>query len=254
MRKNAYITGASTGIGAKFVEKLAKDYNLIIIARNEEKLNELSSTVKKENKTEIEVFVCDLTKQKDIKLLSDKITSDKKLGLLVNNAGFGTSGEFADLSLNKELSEIQLNVITPVRLTHVAINNFKKNKYGGDIINVASVVAFLPTPQSATYGATKAYIKSFSEAIHEEVKPFGINIQALCPGLTRTEFQDRAGIDKEKIPEFLWMDSSQVVDDSLKALEQKKAICIPGLMNQSTATILDLIPSELTRKLTGLLL
>lgn len=254
MKTNAYITGSSTGIGACFAEKLAADYNLIIIARNESKLNELAETIKQQQDTSIEILPCDLTKQKDIKVLNDKIAADGNIGLLVNNAGFGTYGEFSKLSLTKELSEIQLNIITLVRLTHTAIKNYKQRTYHGGIINVASVAAFLPTPSSATYGATKAYVKSFTEAIHEEVKPYGINIQALCPGLTRTEFQDRAGIETEKMPAFLWMESAQVVDESLKAFAKQQAVCIPGLMNQSTAAILDLIPSEFTRKISNFLM
>ncbi|MEM7182404.1 MAG: SDR family oxidoreductase [Spirochaetota bacterium] len=253
MKKNAYITGASTGIGAAFAKKLAEKYNLVIIARSEDKLKELAQSIQGDASEGVEVLVADLTKQKDIKLVQDKLTADENLGLLVNNAGFGSSGEFSELSINQELSQIQLNVVTLVRLTHAAIKNFKKRGVSGDIINVASVLAFLPTPQGATYGATKAYVKSFSEAVHEEVKPYNINVQTLCPGLTRTEFQDRAGVDKEKMPEFLWMESEQVVEESIIALQNKHAICIPGLMNRSTAALLDFAPTELTRKLSGFL-
>ncbi|MCP5502336.1 MAG: SDR family oxidoreductase [Leptospiraceae bacterium] len=250
-KKVAYITGASGGIGEAFARKLIKDYSLVLIARSSDKLNRIAEELSSIGKAEI--IVADLTKQKDVKAIQDRIAQDKELAMLINNAGFGTTGKFSELNLNKELTEIQLNVNTLIRLSHAASNNFLKRNEKGMIINVSSITAFLPIPGSATYAATKAYVKSFGESLHEELKEKGIYVQTLCPGFTRTNFQDTANFDKSLIPDFFWMDASQVVEESLKSAGKKEAVCIPGLLNRSTTTVLDLIPGDILRKLSSFL-
>jgi uncharacterized protein len=249
MKKKAYITGASSGIGESFANTLADSYHLVIIARNNSRLSEIAKTLSK--KTEVEIFQADLSTSIDVDRLANKIIEEPNLGMLVNNAGFGTNGEFATLDISQEVQEIQLNVIALVKLAHAAINRFKQQKSEGVIINVASIAGFLPVPLNATYAATKAFVKSFSEAIHEEVKHDNILVQALCPGLTRTEFQDRASIDAKKFPDFLWMTSEEVVEESLEGLKTKAAICVPGILNKSTSTFLDIFPTDLVRSLMG---
>ncbi len=249
MKTKAYITGASSGIGEAFASALADTYHLVIIARNNGKLSEIAKTLSK--KTEVEIFQADLSNSVDVDRLASRIVEEPNLGMLVNNAGFGTNGNFASLDISVEVQEIQLNVVALVKLTHAAINRFRQQKSEGVIINVASIAGFLPVPLNATYGATKAFVKSFSEAIHEEVKQENIVVQALCPGLTRTEFQDRASIDATKFPDFLWMTSEEVVKESLDGLKTKTAVCVPGILNKSTSTFLDILPTDLVRSLMG---
>ncbi|NCN09375.1 MAG: SDR family oxidoreductase [Leptospira sp.] len=254
MKKTAYITGASSGIGEEFAKQLAKDYNVVLIARNQSKLEAIANELNTLHpSTQTSYLNLDLTISKDLNTFCQALEKDSSLGILVNNAGFGTVGEFAELDLQEELREVQLNVTSLVAGTHAALQNMKKQK-SGTIINVASIAAYLPAPFSATYAATKAYVRSFSESIHEEAKLHGILIQALCPGLTHSDFHQRAGIEKENFPKFMWMSATDVVETSLKSINSKQAICIPGAVNQSAVGLTNLIPSSLTRKVAGMLM
>lgn len=254
MKKNAYITGASSGIGEEFANQLAASYNLILVARNKSKLESLVKELNlKHSETKASSLPLDLTESKDISSFCKTIENDSNLGMLVNNAGYGTVGEFAELDIQEELREIQLNVTTLVAATHSALKNFKKQNTG-IIINVASIASYLPAPYSATYAATKAYVRSFTESIHEEAKVHGILVQALCPGLTHSDFHQRAGIEKKDFPNFMWMNSKEVVSTSIKSLKSKQAVCIPGAVNQSAVGLTNFIPSSLTRKFAGMLM
>ena len=137
----------------------------------------------------------------------------------MNNAGFGTMGRFHELPISREVSEIGLNVVAVARLTHAALPGMVARGRGG-VINVASIAAYQPTPLNATYGATKAFVSSLSQAVHEELKGTGVNCMVLCPGFTRTEFQQRAGIDSSEVPNFLWQDAPTVVAHALDRVRQ----------------------------------
>ncbi|MCB1192365.1 MAG: SDR family oxidoreductase [Leptospiraceae bacterium] len=249
----AYITGASSGIGAAFAKKLAKDHDIVIIARDTERLNQLAEDIKKNSDSKVDIIEADLTKSTDLKKIVKMVTTDKNLSLLVNNAGYGTTGKFVDLKIDQEINQINLNIVALVRLTHAALTNFK-SKIGGAIINVASIAGFLPAPYNATYAATKSFVRSFTEAIHKEYKDSGIVLQTLCPGFTKTEFQTRANFDESKIPGFLWMDAADVVKESLEALEREQSICIPGLANKSLTTLLDVLPKNLVQQIADIML
>lgn len=254
MNKKAYITGASSGIGKEFAIQLMNSHDLVLIARNLQALEDLKLEIlAKVPDRDIEVISLDLTKSKDSKTLYKKVLSDNDLDLLVNNAGFGTVGDFSDISIEEELKEIQLNVSALVELTHAALINLKKRNSGG-IINVASLAAYLPAPYSATYAATKAFVKSFTESIHEEAIRHGVVVQSLCPGLTHSDFHQRAGIEKSNFPKFMWMDSRDVVKDSLRSLKKKHAVCIPGGVNQTAIGLTNIVPNFLSRKLAGQLM
>jgi short-subunit dehydrogenase len=179
-------------------------------------------------------------------LVEQNIRDDSSLELLVNNAGFGKIGAYGDLDLDVEDEEIRLNILALVRLTHAAIPGMVA-RHRGAIINVSSIVAFLPVPFLATYSATKAYVNSFTEAIHEELKGTGVKIQALCPGRTHTEFHERAGINTKNHPSK-GMEPESVVNASLRALQRDKVICVPGITNRVTACIMSLLPRALLRK------
>ncbi|MDF3820031.1 SDR family oxidoreductase [Leptospira sp. 96542] len=248
--KNAYVTGASQGIGKEFVRALCKNYNVFLISRSESDLKKVILELEPSSRGMLKYFSFDLTKKKDQEELSHIISKDKDFEMLVNNAGFGTVGEFANLDLEKELEEINLNVKALVTLSHTALNSFKKNKKGY-LVNVASIAGYLPAPGSAIYAATKAFVKSFTESIYEEAKPFGIHVQALCPGLTHSDFHQRAGIKKSKYPDFMWQSAEDVVEESLTALKYNQAVCITGSVNQGAITIAELIPRGLLRRISG---
>ena len=254
--KRAVITGASSGIGKAFAERLARDgYDVVLVARRRERLESLATVLSDTWGVLVDVLPADLTNPSDLKLVEQKVRDDSSLELLVNNAGFGKIGAYGDLDLDVEDEEIRLNILALVRLTHAAIPGMIA-RHRGAIINVSSIVAFLPVPFLATYSATKAYVNTFTEAIHEELKGTGVKIQALCPGRTHTEFHERAGINttnhpstcREPLGRTKGMEPELVVDASLRALQRDKVICVPGISNRVNARIMSLLPRALLRK------
>jgi uncharacterized protein len=249
-RARALVTGASSGIGAAFAVRLARDgSDLIIVARNRARLEEQARHLRADHGVEVEVLPADLTEPAELRVV-EKVIEDAHLDLLVNNAGFGTAGAFAELDAAKEEEEIRLNVLALVRLTRVALPGMLARNRGA-IINVSSMAGLQAAPYNATYGATKAFVNSFTEALSEEVRGTAVRVQALCPGFTRTEFQDRAGIDVSSIPSFAWMTADAVVDASLAALHRGDIVCIPGLGNRALATMTGAVPRSFTRRVLG---
>ena len=251
-RRGALVTGASSGIGAAFARRLARDhYDLVLVARGRERLDALAAELRADHSRHVEVLPADLTHAAELRVV-EKVVADADLDLLVNNAGFGTVGTFAKLDVAKEEEEVRLNIVALMRLTHAALPRMVARHRGG-IINVSSMAAFQPAPYNATYAATKAFVNSFTEALHEELRDTGVAVQALCPGLTRTEFQDRAGIDVSRIPSFAWMTAEAVVDAALSALHRGELICIPGIANRALVTLTGAIPRSITRRVAGTL-
>jgi short-subunit dehydrogenase len=247
----ALVTGASSGIGAAFARRLAREgYDLIIVARTQSRLDELAQQLHADQGVQVEAVAADLTDGSQLRVVEELIAGHDGLDLLVNNAGFGTYGPLIKLDSDKEEEEIRLNVVALVRLTRAALPSMVRHGHGG-IINVSSMAGMSPTPYNATYGATKAFVNSFTEALHEELRGSGVRVQALCPGFTRTEFQERAGIDVSNIPSFAWMSADAVVDASLAALRRGEVVCVPGVANRVVATLTGAIPRSLTRRITG---
>lgn len=249
----AYITGASSGIGAAFARQLAKDNDIVIIARGIERLNQLAEEIRSQTESKVEVIEADLTKTTDLKRVTKMVSTDENLSLLVNNAGYGTTGKFVDLKIDQEINQINLNIIALVRLTHAAMSNFKR-RTEGSIINVASIAGFMAAPMNATYAATKAFVRNFTEALYKESKDSGIYLQTLCPGFTKTDFQARANFNESKVPGFLWMEADEVVKESLQALRDENPYCIPGLANKSLTTLVDVLPKPLVQQIADILL
>jgi uncharacterized protein len=221
----ALVTGASSGIGAVFARKLyARGFNLILVARRRERLERLASELRG-----AEALVADLAVDTDLRHVEEHITAEPNLEFLVNNAGFGSQGRFWEAGLEVQDRMHRLHVIATLRLTHAALTVMLP-RARGNIINVSSVAGFLHNPFSVSYGATKAWINSFTEALYVELKSVGspIRIQALCPGFTLSEFHDVLGIDRAVIPRSLWMSAEDVVETSLRSLEKDKVIVIPG--------------------------
>jgi short-subunit dehydrogenase len=246
----ALVTGASSGIGEAYARTLAgRGTALVLVARREDRLEALA----KELDVDAQVLAADLADPDDLRRVEARVaaTADP-VDLLVNNAGFGTTGPFATLDVAREEEEIRLNVLALVRLCRAALPGMVDRKHGG-IVNVSSLAAFQPDPGNATYGATKAFVLSFSEALAEELRKTGVRVQALCPGYTRTEFQTTAEYETSRVPKAVWQRPEQVVDASLAALDKNKVLCIPGPHNKVAAVGSGFLPRVVRRKLAGAL-
>jgi short-subunit dehydrogenase len=229
----ALITGASSGIGAAFARRLAASgHNLVLVGRRKERLEALSAEIRQQKPVVVDVLVADLADEKGVEQVERCIADLGDLDLLVNNAGFGTTGNFAGSDLDRQLDMIQVHVLAPVRLTRAALPGMIARRYGG-IINVASLAAFLPAPGNATYSATKNYLVTFSEILALELKGTGVRVQALCPGFTVTEFHERPELkefERSQIPKMLWCSAEDVVNESLKGLKRGRVVVVPGLI------------------------
>ena len=228
----ALITGASSGMGAVFARQLAaQGYDLILVARREERLAALAAELQQRHTIAVEVMAADLSRPADVERVADRITGLEALDMLVNNAGFGTTGRFVEVDLAKTMDMIQVHVTASVRLCRAALPGMLARRRGA-LINVASVAAFTPVPGNATYAATKGYLVTFSKALHAELRRTGVKVQALCPGFTYTGFHDTSefeGFKHSQIPAIMWMTAEDVVAASLKGLKRNQAVCIPGL-------------------------
>ncbi|MFN8507367.1 MAG: SDR family oxidoreductase [Dehalococcoidia bacterium] len=245
----AAITGASSGIGEAFAEELARrGHDLIIVARDTARLEGLAARLRERRGVAVEVRTADLTDPAALHALEARIAGEPRLALLVNNAGFGTSGAFETLDRDTEEAEVRLNVLAVTRLCHAALPGMVERGHGG-IINVASIAAFVPGPYAATYHATKAYVMAFSEALHEEAHAAGVTVQALCPGFVRTGFQMRAGVNGAAIPGPAFMTPRAVVRGSLRALDRRHAVYVPGMHYRFLMAVSRVVPRTLVRKL-----
>jgi short-subunit dehydrogenase len=249
--RRALVTGASSGIGAAFARRLAGDgYDLVVVARNREALEALRDECSERHAVEIEVVCADLTQPEALAGVELRLASDPGFDLLVNNAGFGTAGPFAESDADREEQEIRLNVVAVVRLARAALGPMRRRRRGA-IVNVSSLAGLGPYPYTATYGATKAFVNSFSEALSEELRDSGVRVQALLPGFTRTAFQERAGIDPSSVPGFAWLEPEDVVDASLEALARGDVVCIPGRGYRVLAGVSGLLPRAAFRRIVG---
>ncbi len=227
----------------------ASGTDLVLVARRRDRLDELADRLRAEHGTDIEVLVADLTDDGDLATVETRVGDHREpVDLLVNNAGFATSGRFATLPVDREVAEIRLNVLAPVRLTRAALPGMVDRGHGG-VVNVSSIAALQPLPHWATYAATKAYLTSFSEAVHEEVRGQGVVVLALMPGFTHTEFLGHVGPPPVGIPGPLWMDAEQVVKSGLAALDRRRARRVPGGLNRMVATLSRVTPRAVSRRM-----
>ncbi len=233
--KTALITGASSGIGAEFARQLAAaGYDLILVARREPRLRALATELSAAHGVKIDWLTADLATEAGVAAVAAHIAGLPRLDLLVNNAGFGTGGAFAEADVAEQAAMLNLHMMAPMRLSHAALPGMIARRAGG-IINVASLAGFMALPGSANYCATKAYLATFSQALAAEVRRHGIHVQALCPGFTITEFHDRpdqGGFDRRRIPRFAWGSARAVVAASLRGLARGQVVCVPGFLNR----------------------
>jgi uncharacterized protein len=243
----ALITGASAGLGVDFARQLAaKGKRLVLAARRKDRLDALAAELGNARAVEIDLSEADAANR----LMADLAAHGEHAELLVNNAGFGLSGRFADLDGKRQRQMIDLNCGVLIELAHAVLPGMIERK-SGSILNVASTAAFQPGPGMAVYFATKAFVLSFSEALHEEVKKKGVTVSALCPGPTSTEFGKVAGFGPSNLLDRVAADSPSVVRAGLAGLERGKAIVIPGWMNKATAQAGRIFPRSWVRKVAG---
>lgn len=250
----ALVTGASAGIGTALATGLAaRGHDLVLVARRVERLEQIAADLRAAHDVQVEVLPADLESESGVATVEARLgRDDAPIELLVNNAGFGTSGRFHELPVAGEEAEIRLNVLALVRLTHAALVPMVERGHGG-VINVSSVAAYQPTPDGATYGATKAFVSSFTNAIHEELLGTGVKAMVLAPGFTHTEFHERALSDAPNaVPEFLWQSAEEVADAALKAYERGRAVCVPGAHNRVATVFSGTLPAGITRRVAGL--
>lgn len=248
----ALITGASAGLGEGFARALAAEGNaLILTARRVDRLEALAAELRAAHGVTVHVFAADLADQAGPDTLIAAIAAAAlPIDILVNNAGFGARGDFADLDSALQLGMIDLNCRALVALTHAVLPQMIARGSGG-ILNLASVASFQPGPWMAVYYASKAFVLSFSEALHEEVKGKGVRVAALCPGPTRTEFADVAGLGDTALFERLASAPAVVVRDGLAALAANRAVKVSGALNFAMAAGIRFTPRSFTRRIAG---
>ncbi len=248
--KATLITGASGGIGEAFARKLAAEkHNLVLAARSEAKLHDLCDELMLKHQITAHYVAVDLsTLEADARLFNETERHGFQVEWLINNAGFGSMGDFANLDLKREMEMINLNILALVALTHRYLQGMRERK-SGTIINVASTAGFQPVPFMATYAATKAFVRSFSEAIAEENRPHNITVTALCPGPTDTNFFNVA--DAKPLQAKGVQTPEAVVETALKAVKNRKASVISGWTNYVGAVLGTFAPNQLITKTIG---
>lgn len=225
----ALITGASSGIGATYAERLARrGHDLLLVARDLPRLEALAARLSQEFGVKVEVLKADLTDAADLQAVSQRLRGDKSISLLVNNAGMAMNGKLAEADLATVDRMILLNVVSLTHLSAAAAANFSAAGRGA-IINIASVVALAPEMFNAVYSATKAYVLSLSQTLHGEVKAQGVQVQAVLPGITRTEIWERSGMDESALPASMIMEVGEMVDAALAGFDQRELVTIPSL-------------------------
>ncbi|WP_223446563.1 SDR family NAD(P)-dependent oxidoreductase [Pseudomonas sp. BF-R-19] len=225
----ALVTGASSGIGAIYAERLAaRGFDLLLVARDERRLEAAATNLRAEHGVQVEVLKADLTQKDDVLKIEQRLRSDSSISLLLNNAGVAADGLLANADMEQLENLIQLNVTTVTRLASAAAASFAKAGRGS-IINIASVVALFPERFNATYSASKAYVLSLTQSMNAELDGTGVKVQAVLPGVTRTEIWERSGIDASQIPADMVMEADEMVDAALSGLDQGELITIPSL-------------------------
>jgi short-subunit dehydrogenase len=225
----AVITGASGGIGAVYADRFAKrGYDLLLIARDEKRLGDVASRVSEQHGVKVKTLIADLTDRAALLSLEAQLKADESVSVLVNNAGFGGTKSLVDSSVDELENMIFLNVTVLTRLTAAVLPNLIAKKDGA-VINISSVVAVNPDALNGTYSGSKAYVLNFTQSLFKNLKDTGVQVQAVLPGATRTDFWDRAGLPVHNLPEKNVMSAEDCVDAALTAFDEKELVTIPAL-------------------------
>lgn len=241
--RTALVTGASSGIGEGFARELAaRGTGLVLVARRTDRLESLAAQLRERHHVDVEVLTADLTEPDQLRRVEERLADPARpVELLVNNAGFGTTGRFADLPVEGEERQIGLNVLALVRLTHAVLPQMIERRHGG-VLNVSSLAGHVSAPFNVTYCATKSYVTTFSESLRGEVAGQGVHVTALCPGFVRTEFQAKSNTGTDGVPGFAWLEVEPVVRDALAAVSAGRALCVPGAPYKVAAPFTRVLP------------
>ncbi|MGW0435195.1 SDR family NAD(P)-dependent oxidoreductase [Micromonospora sp. NPDC003197] len=223
--QRAVVTGATAGIGAAFARRLAAEgYHLLLVARDEQRLAASAAELTDRYGVPVEVLSADLSTDEGCAAVEERLR--QPVDLLVNNAGISLNRPFLRSTVADEARLLRLNIHSVMRLTLAALPGMTDRRRGA-VINVSSVAGFAALMPGSTYPASKAWVTNFSESMAHSVRPFGVRVMALCPGYTRTEFHDRAGINMSKTPEWMWLEADAVVRDALRDLRKGKVVSVP---------------------------
>lgn len=245
MSKWALVTGATAGIGESFTRLLAsKGFNIALVARDEARLHERASHLREKYGVQTYVLPADLATAQGCAAVEEYL-QEFGIEVLINNAGFGINKAFTASDLNAEQDLLDVLVRTPMRLMHVILPKMKARN-SGTIINVSSVASFIA---GGTYSASKSYLTVLSESLHTEVRDTNVKISALCPGFTRTEFHQRGRMKMKGLPDFMWLDSDQLVAASWSDAQSGKAVSIPGWQYKILIALISLAPRSAVRKI-----
>ena len=245
MSKWALVTGATAGIGESFTRMLAsKGFNIALVARDEARLHERAAGLREKYGVQTFVLPADLATDQGCKSVEEYL-QEFEVEVLINNAGFGINKAFTASALNAEQDLLDVLVRTPMRLMHVVLPQMKARN-SGTIINVSSVASFIA---GGTYSASKSYLTVLSESLHTELRGTNVKISALCPGFTRTEFHERGRMKMKGLPEFMWLDSDQLVARSWSDAQGGKAVSIPGWQYKLLVGFISILPRGLVRRI-----
>jgi short-subunit dehydrogenase len=251
--RRALVTGASSGIGRAFAERLAAEgTDLVLVARRRDRLEVLADALAASHRIAVEVLPADLAAPVPRRSVEHRLSqSADPVDLLVNNAGVGTHGDFAELPADREEQQVQLNVVAVQRLCSAVLPGMLERRRG-NLLNVSSIAALYPVPHSATYGATKAFICSFTDALHEELRGSGVVATSSLPGFVRTGFQEAADWDgQERLPSFVWLRAEDVATASLDGAWSGRARVVPDLRYRTAAAVTSVVPPNARRWLLG---
>lgn len=244
MWKRALVTGASSGIGREIARQLAAaGTELVLVARNEQRLVELAESLD----VDCQVLVADLGERSELSIVEERLLdSSSPIDLLVNNAGFGHTGPIDELDIEREAAVVDVNVVAVHRLSLIGARVMVAAG-GGGILNVSSMAGFMANPESGTYAATKSFVTTLSESMHTDLRRRGVHVTALCPGFTRTEFQERAEYDTSNLPDVVWQSAEEVAEAGLAGIAKNTAIVVPGAKNKVGALVINAMPRRLRR-------
>lgn len=251
MRTTAVVTGATAGIGRAFADALAAEHELVLVARDATRLEDVATQLRARHGGQVRVLAADLATPDGVRAVAEVLTDPaSRLGLLVNNAGHGLRRSFADSPLVEEDALLDVLVRAPMHLSHAALQTFLATSHpGGAVVNVSSVAGFLPR---GTYGAHKAWVTSFSRWADLEYRDRGVRFLALCPGFVRTEFHQRMDARTDAIPGWMWLDAADLVAAALADLREGKSLSVPSRRYQVLAATARFAPQALVHRVARL--